>query len=140
MVSYPLRRDKRQANTTSSAHESKGSADLFFRSAAFRGRQRSLARLAIASARRRAQIDRTSKLRRPFLYDRYTFVTVILLSTRSAGPNAGPQLLAVEPQRGDPSQPRLSAWVKKPSLFQHASPEGAIERFAPSGLAAVTTP
>ena len=32
---------------------------------------------------------------------------------------------AFEPQRGDLSQPRPTAWVKRPNPFQTASPEGA---------------
>jgi hypothetical protein len=36
----------------------------------------------MASARHRAQIDRMSRLRRPFLYSRYIFVTVKLLPWR----------------------------------------------------------
>jgi len=61
---------------------SKRSTDLSCRSAAFRARQRSWARFTIASARHRAYIDRMSRLRRPFLYDRYIFVTVDLLRSR----------------------------------------------------------
>jgi len=55
---------------------SKRSADLrCVRSAAFRTRQRSPVRFTIASAPHHAQMDRMSRLRRPFLEDRRIFVT-----------------------------------------------------------------
>jgi len=34
-------------------------------------------------------------------------------------------VLTFEPQRGELSQPRPTAWVKRPNPFQAASPEGA---------------
>ncbi len=70
---------------------SKRSADLrCVRSAAFRARQRSSARFAIASARHRVYIARMSRLRRPLLYERDIFVTVDLL-TEHAGVDAAEQ-------------------------------------------------
>jgi len=44
----------------------------------------------MASARHRAQIDRMSRWRRLFLYDRYFFVSVNLVSCCSAGPALRP--------------------------------------------------
>ncbi len=68
--------------------DSKRSADLSCRSAAFHARQRSPARFFVASAPHRGWIDRMSRLRRPFLYDRYIFVTVDLLRGRASWRNA----------------------------------------------------
>ena len=62
------------------------SADLSFRSAEFRARQRLPVRFTIASARHRAWIDRMSRLRRRFLYDRDIFVTVAYLAVVLATP------------------------------------------------------
>jgi hypothetical protein len=59
---------------------SKRSADLLSRSEAFRACQRSPVRFTIGPARRRAQIDRMSRLGRRSLYDRDIFVTVAYLA------------------------------------------------------------
>jgi hypothetical protein len=61
-------------------HYSKRSEDLSCRSAVFRARKRSPVRFNIASSRHPEQIDRMSRLGRPFLYRRNIFVTVACLA------------------------------------------------------------
>jgi len=55
----------------------------------FRTRQRSPVRFSIAAAWHRAQMDRVSRLRHPFLYDRDIFVAVACLAVILAMPQAG---------------------------------------------------